>query len=127
MGTDSRGHRAGALKQTNKAHKTGRHRSKGAIDNEQKGKISLKTITKRQKNLASRDHRRNTAKNIRKHKRDEVFARKRSLGGQETAPYLVCLLPLHVDIDPRSALSIFEACDPEAIVHRSTSGVTHIK
>lgn len=37
MGTDNVGHRAGALKQTNKAHKTGRHRSKGAVDNEQKG------------------------------------------------------------------------------------------
>lgn len=37
MVSDSRGHRAGVLKQTNKAHKTGRHRSKSAIDNEQKG------------------------------------------------------------------------------------------
>lgn len=31
-------HRPGALKQTNKQHKTGRHRSKSAINNEQKGK-----------------------------------------------------------------------------------------
>ena len=31
MGTDQPTHRAGALKQTNKAHKTGRHRSKGAV------------------------------------------------------------------------------------------------
>lgn len=38
MGTDNIGHRAGALKQTNKSHKTGRHRSKGAIDNDQNGK-----------------------------------------------------------------------------------------
>lgn len=37
MGVDQQAHRAGALKQTNKAHKTGRHRSKGAIDNELKG------------------------------------------------------------------------------------------
>lgn len=39
MGTDQQAHRAGALKQKNKTHKTGRHRSKGAIDNEQKGKF----------------------------------------------------------------------------------------
>lgn len=39
MGTDQQAHRAGALKQKNKSHKTGRHRSKGAIDNEQKGKF----------------------------------------------------------------------------------------
>lgn len=38
MGTDQPAHRSGALKQTNKHHKTGRHRSKGAIDNDQKGK-----------------------------------------------------------------------------------------
>lgn len=37
MGTGKEGHRAGVLKQTNKAHKTGRHRSKSAIDNDQKG------------------------------------------------------------------------------------------
>lgn len=37
MGVDQQAHRSGALKQTNKAHKTGRHRSKGAIDNELKG------------------------------------------------------------------------------------------
>lgn len=30
-------HRAGSLKQTNKQHKTGRHRSKSAVINEHKG------------------------------------------------------------------------------------------
>ena len=30
-------HRPGALKQTNKTHKTGKHRSKGEIDNLNKG------------------------------------------------------------------------------------------
>lgn len=38
MGTDQQAHRAGALVQKNKTHKTGRHRSKGAIDNDLKGK-----------------------------------------------------------------------------------------
>lgn len=41
MGVDQQAHRAGALKQKNKTHKTGRHRSKGTIDNEQKGKIVI--------------------------------------------------------------------------------------
>lgn len=49
MGVDGPAHRSGALKQSNKSHKTGRHRSKGAIDNEQKGEIGkhleLKTNT----------------------------------------------------------------------------------
>lgn len=30
-------HRAGSLKQVNKTHKHGKHRSKGQIDNENKG------------------------------------------------------------------------------------------
>jgi hypothetical protein len=34
-------HRPGALKQQNKAHKHGRHRSKGAIDNAVKGTEKL--------------------------------------------------------------------------------------
>lgn len=91
------------------------------------GKVSVKVITKRNKLLARRDQRRNQANQLRKNKRDEVHAKKRSLGGQSTAPFLVCLLPLHADVDPRSALTIFEACDPSAVVHRSLSGVTHIK
>lgn len=41
MGVDQQAHRAGALKQKNKTHKTGRHRSKGAIDNELKGELSV--------------------------------------------------------------------------------------
>jgi len=32
-------HRPGALKQSNKQHKTGRHRSKSAISNDLKGKL----------------------------------------------------------------------------------------
>jgi hypothetical protein len=37
-------HRPGALKQQNKAHKHGRHRSKGAIDNAMKGIGMLRFI-----------------------------------------------------------------------------------
>lgn len=39
MGLDNHAHRSGSLKQTNKSHKTGRHRSKGAIDNALKGEF----------------------------------------------------------------------------------------
>jgi len=34
-------HRSGALKQSNKQHKTGRHRSKSVISNDLKGKLSV--------------------------------------------------------------------------------------
>ncbi len=36
-GGSGSGHRAGALKQTNKKHKTGRHRSKGTLDIQTRG------------------------------------------------------------------------------------------
>lgn len=38
------GHRAGPLKQANKKHKTGRHRSKGMLDTETRGKSLIKTL-----------------------------------------------------------------------------------
>ncbi len=46
MGSDTVGHRAGVLKQKNKAHKTGRHRSKGVIDNDQKGECRKASLEK---------------------------------------------------------------------------------
>lgn len=52
--------------------------------------------------------------------------KKRSLGGTSFAPFLVGLIPLNEQIDPKSALSILKACDPDAIVSTSPSGVTHI-
>ncbi|KAJ6642509.1 Pre-rRNA-processing protein TSR1 like, partial [Pseudolycoriella hygida] len=126
MGLDRVAHRAGVLKQRNKAHKTGRHRSKGVIENEQKGKVSVKTMTKRHKQLVRKDQRRNQANQIRKNKREKVLAKKRSLGLNDTAPFLVCILPLNEQIDPRSALAILENCDPTVTVAHSLSGVTHL-
>lgn len=37
-------HRPGALKQQNKAHKHGKHKSKGVLDNETKGEVSNLTL-----------------------------------------------------------------------------------
>lgn len=55
--------------------------------------------------------------------------KKRQLGSVSgiAAPFLVCIVPLHSQIDPKSALSIFENCDDQAIVNKSeSSGVTYI-
>lgn len=122
----NQGHRSGSLKQTNKSHKTGRHRSKGTIDNELKGKVSVKTISKSQKKEMNRDQRRMQANQIRKNKREECFSKKRSLGGAGAAPFLVTVIPLNVNIDPNSALSILEKGDAEAIVTKTNSRTTHI-
>lgn len=39
---------------------------------------------------------------------------------------LVCVLPLHQQLDPESALAILKSCDPEAIVSKSDTGVVHV-
>lgn len=119
-------HRAGVFKQTNKAHKHGRHRSKGCIDVAAKGKLSVKALTKRQKRDLNKDQRRHQANQLRQNKRDEILNKKRSLGGSNNAPFLVCILPLHQQIDPLTALSILTSSDEEAVVNKSPSGVVHI-
>ncbi|XP_030373387.1 pre-rRNA-processing protein TSR1 homolog [Scaptodrosophila lebanonensis] len=119
-------HRPGPLKQTNKAHKTGKHRSKGAIENALKGKVSLKVVSRKHKQQQRKDQRRNQMNQLRKNKREEVWLEKRKLGGQNTAPFLVCLLPLHEQIDPRSALAILESCDSELLVENSPNGTVYI-
>nr|XP_016934319.1 pre-rRNA-processing protein TSR1 homolog [Drosophila suzukii] len=119
-------HRPGPLKQANKAHKTGRHRSKGAIDNAQKGKIGLKAISHKHKQQQRKEQRRNQMNQLRKNKREEVLEQKRKLGGQNTAPFLVCLLPMHEQIDPKSALAILQSCDSELVVENSPSGIVYM-
>lgn len=100
-------HRPGVLKQSNKPHKTGRHRSKSAVNNEVKGKqnvirTSLKHSNKKGLN---RQARRNLLTQIRKKKREEVIAHKRSIGGAHSAPILICIIPLQYDIDVEDIVS----------------------
>lgn len=76
-----------------------------------------------------KEQRRNQSNQIRRNKRDEVLEKKRQLGSVSgiAAPFLVCILPLHSQIDPNSALSILENCDEQAIVNKSeASGITYI-
>lgn len=120
-------HRAGALKQTNKAHKTGRHRSKGSISVASKGKVSVVAASRKRKLELNKLQRRNQALQIRQNKRDEVLAKKRSLGGLDSAPFLVCIVPLHKLIDANTALSILTQCDEEIVCNKSTAGVTHLR
>lgn len=127
MGIDKQDkHRAGAFKQSNKLHKTGRHRSKGSIENEVKGKVAAKTLSKRVRRELRKDERRNQSQQARQKKREEVLAKKRSLGGSLAAPLLVVIVPLHEDFDAQSTLSLITGSDQDAIVAKSQSGVTHV-
>ncbi|XP_068905473.1 pre-rRNA-processing protein TSR1 homolog [Tenebrio molitor] len=127
MGVDKvQVHRPGAFKQTNKLHKHGRHRSKGSISNDSKGKVSVKTLSKANKRELNKEQRRHQALQIRQNKRNEVLNKKRSLGGLDYAPFLVCLVPLSKNADPKQALECLTKCDSEAIINKSPTGVTHI-
>ncbi|OZC11744.1 hypothetical protein X798_00924 [Onchocerca flexuosa] len=63
------GHRAGPLKQSNKRHKSGRHRSKGALDAVAGGKVGCKAVTGKHRFLVGKKARRLQAKQIRDNKR----------------------------------------------------------
>ncbi|XP_066138171.1 pre-rRNA-processing protein TSR1 homolog isoform X2 [Euwallacea fornicatus] len=119
-------HRPGPYKQTNKEHKHGRHRSKSSISIAAKGKVSVKKISKTNKRELNRDQRRHQSAQIRQKKKDEVLAKKRSLGGLDFAPFLVSVIPLNKDFDSTSTISILTQCDDEAVVRRTSAGVTHI-
>ncbi|KAL2720052.1 pre-rRNA-processing protein TSR1 [Vespula squamosa] len=119
-------HRPGVFKQINKAHKTGRHRSKGTIDNEVKGKTNIKLISKQIHKNLNRDARRHQSLQFRKKKREEVLAQKRNLGGTHSAPILICIISLQEDLVLEQIVSKFRNADDTINVYTSPCGITHI-
>ncbi|KYM82080.1 Pre-rRNA-processing protein TSR1 like protein [Atta colombica] len=120
-------HRPGALKQSNKQHKTGRHRSKSSINNDFKSKQSIigKSSKRFEKNLR-KNARRNQLLQHRKKKREQVLAQKRNLGGFFSAPILICVIPLQNDIDIKDIVSVVTNMDETANVATSSNGIIHI-
>ncbi|CAK9816097.1 Pre-rRNA-processing protein TSR1 homolog [Anthophora plagiata] len=118
-------HRPGVFKQVNKAHKTGRHHSKGSISSDAKGKVGVKVLSKRASKNLSKEARRHQSSQIRKNKREEVLQRKRNLGGSYSAPILVCVIPLQEDVDVENVLSILTIADGTTNITNSPCGTTH--
>lgn len=119
-------HRPGAFKQINKPHKTGRHRSKGSISSEVKGKIGVIILSKRVTKNLGKDARRHQSSQIRKKKREEVLQQKRNLSGLHSAPILVCIIPLQEDLNIDNILSIITKADESANVTNSPCGTIHL-
>lgn len=86
-------HKPGPLKQKNKQHKHGRHRTKGQIENTNKGKVDVKALSRKSKTLDKRQ-KRHQAKQIRKNKRDETMEKKRRVGTEHTPPRVIAVFPL---------------------------------
>ncbi|XP_014601406.1 PREDICTED: pre-rRNA-processing protein TSR1 homolog isoform X2 [Polistes canadensis] len=120
-------HRPGAFKQTNKAHKTGRHRSKGVINNEVKGKQSVKVISKQIHKNLNRDARRHQSLQLRKKKMEEMLAQKRKLGkGSDSAPILICIIPLQEDLKLENIVYKLKTADDTINFYRSHCGIFHM-
>ncbi|XP_043261297.1 pre-rRNA-processing protein TSR1 homolog [Colletes gigas] len=119
-------HRAGGFKQSNKPHKTGRHRSKGSISSDVKGKVGIKILSKCIHKNLGKEARRHQSSQIRKKKREDVLQKKRNLGGSNSAPILVCIIPLQKDIDVQNVLSRIIKADETANAINSQCGTTHI-
>ena len=95
----SAAHRPGPLKQQNKTHKHGKHKSKGETDKAFKGKVGAKTLSKRARKAQSKLERRNQVNSLRKAKREEVFWSKRDVGGATAAPHLIAVIGVAEDVD----------------------------
>ncbi|XP_043602557.1 pre-rRNA-processing protein TSR1 homolog [Bombus pyrosoma] len=119
-------HRPGAFKQVNKPHKTGRHRSKGSISSEVKGKVGVKVLSKHATKNLGKTARRLQSSQIRKNKREEVLQQKRNFGGSHSAPILICIIPLQEDLDTDNILSIITKADESANITNSPCGTIHL-
>ncbi|XP_056000532.1 pre-rRNA-processing protein TSR1 homolog isoform X2 [Ostrea edulis] len=119
-------HRPGALKQQNKSHKHGKHKSKGQLDKDTKGRVDIKTATKKYKAIQRKQDRKHHADQVRRQKREEVLNQKRSKGGNLSPPHFVVVLLLHEGLDVSNVLGVLKSCDESATVTQNEQGVLHV-
>ncbi|KAL2096110.1 hypothetical protein ACEWY4_008258 [Coilia grayii] len=98
-GDQQQAHRPGGFKQKNKSHKHGKHRTKGEIGRENKGRVAVMALTKKQRRDMKKMDRRHKANQLRQNKKDMVLTEKRRLGSKDGPPHLVAVVPLHDDVD----------------------------
>nr|XP_034190311.1 pre-rRNA-processing protein TSR1 homolog isoform X1 [Osmia lignaria]XP_034190312.1 pre-rRNA-processing protein TSR1 homolog isoform X1 [Osmia lignaria] len=102
--------------------------TEGLVDLRQlnRGKPGVKVVSKRIRKNLGKDARRHQSSQIRQKKREEVLQQKRDLGGSQSAPILVCIIPLQEDLDTQSILSVLTKADETAVVTNSPCGITHL-
>jgi pre-rRNA-processing protein TSR1 len=82
-------HNPGVLKQKNKTHKVGRHRSKGQIERQSNGRVDVQTLSRKAKNPLTKLENKNRLNQIRKQKRQEILNKKRCIGTAKGVPHIV--------------------------------------
>lgn len=108
-------HNPGIFKQPNKGHKTGRHRSKGEVQRANNGKIDSQTISRKKKDVVSRDQRKNRMIQVRKNKRDEILSKKRCIGTLSGCPHIVAIIPLSAEVSCLDIMEVLNKCDSQAV------------
>ncbi|XP_066534389.1 pre-rRNA-processing protein TSR1 homolog [Hoplias malabaricus] len=107
-------HRPGVYKQKNKQHKHGKHRTKGEIERENKGRVAVVALSKKQRRELRKMDRRNKANQLRRNKKDMVLTEKRRLGSRDGPPHLVVVISLHTAVDTGTAMQLLKS---EGILH----------
>ncbi|XP_048413462.1 pre-rRNA-processing protein TSR1 homolog [Stegostoma tigrinum] len=115
-------HRPGAFKQSNKEHKTGRHRSKGGLERERRGRVSVKVSSKKLRKVLRKHDRRHQALQIRQQKREAVLSEKRSLGTQDGPPHLVGVIVLHSGTSGQNVMRLIRTDETSSVYDLDGSG-----
>ncbi|KAM9359767.1 pre-rRNA-processing protein TSR1 homolog [Symphorus nematophorus] len=126
LGEKQQGHRPGIYKQKNKGHKHGKHRTKGEIERENKGRVSVTALTKKQRKEQKKMDRRHKANQLRRNKKDMVLTEKRRLGSRDGPPHLVAVVSLHAGVDAGAITKLLRGEGAGGIVHqeRCISGIS---
>ncbi|XP_035241528.1 pre-rRNA-processing protein TSR1 homolog [Anguilla anguilla] len=124
-GEQQRTHRAGIYKQKNKLHKHGKHRTKGEIERENKGRVSVMGLTKKQRREQKKIDRRHKASQLRRNKRDSVLTQKRSLGSRDGPPHLVVVVALHDGLNAEAVAHLLRGERAGGLVQEK-AGVTGV-
>ena len=122
-------HNSGPLKQSNKSHKTGGHRSKSAVDRANKGRVGIKAQPgRRNKAHLSRRDRKHQMVQVRTKKKAEVLLKKRALGAADAAPILVATVDLQRQIGDAAEqlLRTIKSCAEDIVTSPSPRGATHV-
>ncbi|XP_077397944.1 pre-rRNA-processing protein TSR1 homolog [Festucalex cinctus] len=120
-GEKQQSHRPGVYKQKNKGHRHGRHRTKGEIERENKGRVSVIALTKKQRKEQRKIDRKNKANQLRKNKRDVVLTEKRRLGSRDGPPILVGVVSLHAAVDAAAVTKLLRQEGAAGVVHQEES------
>ncbi|MCP9261392.1 Pre-rRNA-processing protein TSR1 [Dirofilaria immitis] len=107
------GHRAGPLKQSNKKHKSGQHRSKGALDAIARGRLGCKAVAGKHRFLVGKKARRSQAQQIRENKRAILLSESCSFSNNyiQQPPIFVTVLSFNKDYAADELVALLCSCD----------------